>query len=125
MSQPKVVPLPLSESQRSQLPPIVSTLRQQAKRELTGLLNGLFDCTDDALFEMADRSRDEHAQHMYFDSMRRIRLNRAEVHKQFLREVYAGFEQAFRGTGRTAAVSEEANDGEPKFERVTGTEMWG
>ncbi len=96
VSQPKVVPINVAENRQSRIPPIITSVRQQAKRELTRLLDGLFDCTDDAMFEMADRSQNDLAQHMYFDAMRQIRLHREDVHKQFLREVYKGFEAAFR-----------------------------
>lgn len=96
MSQPKVVPINAAEARQAKIPPIINSVRQQSKRELTRLLDGLLDCTDDALFEMADRSQNDLAQHMYFDAMRQIRLNREDVHKQFLREVYRGYEAAFR-----------------------------
>ena len=110
MSQPKVVPIKVAESQRSRIPPIINSVRQQAKRELTRLLDGLLDCTDDALFEMADRSQNDLAQHMYFDAMRQIRLHRQDVHKKFLREVYSGFETAFRGVNQNGADEEGAED---------------
>ena len=112
MSQPKVVPINVAESQRSRIPPIVNSVRQQAKRELTRLLDGLLDCTDDALFEMADRSQSDLNQHMYFDAMRKIRLHRQDVQKKFLREVYGAFERAFRGPNQNGAYEEGAEDNE-------------
>ena len=60
MSQPRITvldrrakgtrkpPLP------SLMPPVLHTLRQGIKPQLAELLQGLFDNSDDALFEMAD-----------------------------------------------------------------------
>jgi len=112
VSQPKVVPINVAESQRSRIPPIINSVRQQAKRELTRLLDGLLDCTDDALFEMADRSQSDLTQHMYFDAMRQIRLHRQDVQKKFLREVYSGFERAFCGPNQNGTDEEGTEDAE-------------
>jgi len=76
VSQVKVVELNIEGNQRATLPPIVHTIRQQSKKQLNDLLQNLFNSTDDALFELADRSQSDQHQEMYFDSMRMIRLHR-------------------------------------------------
>ena len=59
------------------------------------LLQVLFNNVDDALFEMADRSRSDADQSMYFESMREIRLHRKRVLTDFVQAFNAGFEAAF------------------------------
>ena len=56
------------------LPPILNSVRQSAKKSLTALIQALFNGADDSLFEMADRSRNDTDQHLYFDSMRERRF---------------------------------------------------
>ena len=60
---------------------------------------------DDALFEMADRSRSDTDQHLYFESMRELRLQREHIAKAFAQQYSQGFEDAF-----AAAVSEEPEE---------------
>lgn len=92
MSHPKVVELRLPTDRKQILPPVLHTIRQHAKCELSILLQGLFDNLDDALFELADRSRSDVDQGLYFDSMRRIRLHRKGMASCFLNDFHEGFE---------------------------------
>ncbi|MEM8768712.1 MAG: DUF1631 domain-containing protein [Pseudomonadota bacterium] len=98
MSQPKVVALSSASKKTSALPPIVHTMRQHSRKQLATLLEGLFNNIDDALFEMADRSRSDADQHLYFESMRELRLKRQEISKAFTREYTAGFEAGFKAS---------------------------
>ena len=102
MSNPKVVSLQPDRKPSSAIPPIVNSLRQQARKRLLALVKELLDCTDDALFEMADRSASNADHNLYFDSMRQIRLHRGDVQKRFVDELNLGFDQAFAGAGRDA-----------------------
>lgn len=92
---PKVVHLSAVEDVAGRntrtLPPILLTVRQTAKKSITELVQSLFNNVDDALFEMADRSRNDADQNMYFDSMRELRLQRKDVVSRFS----AGFAEAF------------------------------
>ncbi len=92
----KVVPLkaPDHAAGRSShtLPPILHSVRQTARRALSGLLSTLFNNADDVLFEMADRSRNDADQHMYFDSMREIRVQRKRITTEFGQRMYASFD---------------------------------
>ena len=71
------------EPKRVKLPAILETVRESAKTELTKLMAQLFDHTDDALFEMADRSSNDDGQSMYFESMRQFRLCRSQIIQDF------------------------------------------
>lgn len=106
-NHPKVVPLkaPEAAAGRSQhsLPPILHSVRQTARRTLSGLLSTLFNNADDVLFEMADRSRNDADQHMYFDSMREIRVHRKRITTEFGQRMYASFDALYE-----AAESEDA-----------------
>ncbi|MCZ6709603.1 MAG: DUF1631 domain-containing protein [Gammaproteobacteria bacterium] len=86
------------------MPPILHSVRQQAKRQLVDLIQTLFNNTDDALFDLADRSRNDADQHMFFESMRQIRLHRKQISSQFIHEFYQGFEQAFQADAEPDSV---------------------
>jgi hypothetical protein len=110
VTQPKVVPLQAQRQNAAALPPIVNSLRQQARKQLIGLLKELLDCTDDALFEMADRSHSDADHHLYFDSMRQIRLHRSEIQKRFAEEVNERFDKAFREEDDTGLERMDLDD---------------
>jgi len=96
VSQVKVVALNIASSKQAKLPPVLSTIRQQAKSQLKELINNLFNNTDDALFELADRSQSDQQQEMYFDSMRIVRLHRKAVTTSFINHFSQSFEEILR-----------------------------
>lgn len=111
MSRPTVVDLNPASRRKTVLPPIVHSVRQHAKDVLVGLLQKLFDSTDDALFEMADRSQTDADQHLFFDSMRQVRLQRPQVIKSYVRELFVNFDSAFAppsGAPRLASTDLES-----------------
>jgi len=110
VSHPKVVALKSASKKTSALPPIVHTVRQHSRKQLAALLERLFNNVDDALFEMADRSRSDADQHLYFESMRELRLQRENIRKAFGRFYAKGFDDVF---GR----SEDGD--EPDFDNVS------
>lgn len=101
MSQPKVVALSTASktskeaSKKTPMPPILHTMRQHSRKQLGKLVEGLFNNVDDALFEMADRSRSDADQHLYFESMRELRLKREQIARAFAERYNEGFEAAF------------------------------
>ena len=97
MSRPKVTVLELNVpgKHKPEVPPILHTVRQTVKRPLNELLQNLFNNSDDALFEMADRSHSNSDQHMFFDSMRELRLHRKKITEDFIKAFYAGFEELY------------------------------
>ena len=105
MSRPTVVDLNPASRRKTVLPPIVHSVRQHARDVLVNLLQKLFDSTDDALFEMADRSQSDADQHLFFDSMRQVRLQRPQVIKRYVREMYTNFDSAFAPASRASHVT--------------------
>ena len=95
MSQPKVIPIEVKPKLTSSQSSIATCLRKETRQQLEQLLTGLFDCTDDALFELADRSSTDTDHHLYFHSMRQIRLQRSEIEARFLGTVFADFDRLF------------------------------
>ena len=95
MSQPKIVSIDLPSRRKPIIAPILHSLRQQSKYQLNELIQSLFNNTDDALFELADRSRSDADQHLYFESMRQLRLQRKKISSQFIAEFYKNFERVF------------------------------
>ena len=116
----KVVPLkaPDGAAGRSShtLPPILHSVRQTARRTLSGLLSTLFNNADDVLFEMADRSRNDADQHMYFDSMREIRVQRKRITTEFGQRMYASFDALYEPA---KADEEEAPDFETAVDSMS------
>jgi len=118
---PKVVPLnaPNASAGRNSaqtLPPILHSVRQTARRSLSSLLTTLFNNADDVLFEMADRSRNDADQHMYFDSMREIRVQRKRIATEFGQRLYAGFDALYEPV---QTDEEETSDFETAVDNMT------
>ena len=122
MSQLKVVELNIEGNRGNSLPPIIHTVRQQSKKQLNELLQNLFNNTDDALFELADRSRSDEYQEMYFDSMRLIRLHRKEMSKIFMDAYYDSYGPVF-AVGPSDNEPDDQSDGEPDYELLDQDEL--
>lgn len=58
-------------------------LRDKAADFLQSQLVAFLDEVDDALFELADEASNAREQHVYFDAMREIRVNREIIEKRF------------------------------------------
>jgi hypothetical protein len=110
MTIPNVVPLEVKPKVALSQPAIASNLRDQTRKLLLALLNGLFDCTDDALFELADRSSSDADHHLYFHSMRQIRLQRAEIEHKFLGSVLHDYDRLFQPQLVAAVADGESLD---------------
>ena len=92
MTQPSnVVELPVgrsaSDGARRDPPPLLQQVRDIARQGLGRLLGQFFDNLDDALFELADRSRSDADQQLYFESMRELRIARQSVERDFIDEL--------------------------------------
>lgn len=123
MSRPTVVDLNPASRRKTVLPPIVHSVRQHAKDVLVGLLQKLFDSTDDALFEMADRSQTNADQHMFFDSMRQVRLQRPQVIKRYVAELYNNFDSSFSAAAGTPHLaSTDLENAETQDLQLVGNE---
>lgn len=110
MSQPTVVNLNKTGKAAVKVPPIVHTVRQHTRRALDTLLQSLFDSTDDALFELADKSGSNSEQTLYFEAMRQIRLRREDVCNRFGTNLYGAFDELFSPSAETDSGLEENPD---------------
>jgi hypothetical protein len=77
------------------LPPVLHAVHGQAQKHLRELLQELFNNADDALFEMADRSRNDSDQNLFFDSMRQLRLHRSQILTEFYEFFSNNFESLY------------------------------
>jgi hypothetical protein len=89
------------------LPPVYQSVKNLAQKQIATLISSLFDNTDDALFELADKSRSDHQQDMYFDSMRHIRLHRKTLEKNFLTQFAANFENLLTSADTLDVTSDD------------------
>jgi hypothetical protein len=71
----------------------LSQLRDTAQQQLRQSLQSLFDNTDDALFELADRATNNAEQNMFFESMREVRLHRRSIEASMLQLIDDGLRQ--------------------------------
>ncbi len=92
MTASTVVQLGADRKPRRVVPPVLHTLKQHSKRHIHELLRHLFDGTDDALFEMADRAGGDSNQHLFFEAMRQVRLHRKEITGVFNDALKKGFD---------------------------------
>jgi hypothetical protein len=114
-TQPGVRVTRIHEGSRPiKLPSPLEALKELARNKLTDLLSSLFNNTDDALFERADRSRSDADQQMYFESMRHLRLHREAVSTTFVKGVDAAFTALAQ-----PPQSEGPTGNEPDFESLT------
>jgi hypothetical protein len=82
-----------AEVNLSRLPAPMHSLRDKARLQLQAMLRDLFERADDALFELADKTTNNHEQNLYFDSMREVRIRRRAVEAAFFRSIDIGFAQ--------------------------------
>ncbi|MFV2060381.1 MAG: DUF1631 domain-containing protein [Gammaproteobacteria bacterium] len=62
---------------------VIEICRKIMNKRLKVLVHNLFDNTDDALFELADKAESNTVQCKYFDSMRIVRFKRQEIEDSF------------------------------------------
>ncbi len=62
---------------------VIEVCRKIMNSKLKELVHGLFDNTDDALFELADKAETNSIQCKYFDAMRIVRFKRQEIEDAF------------------------------------------
>jgi hypothetical protein len=65
------------------LPDALAAIRDKACGFLQGRMTVFLDEVDDRLFELADDASNAREQHLYFDAMREIRINRENIEKGF------------------------------------------
>ncbi len=62
---------------------VIEVCRKIMNSRLKTLVHSLLDCTDDALFELADKAETNAIQCQYFDAMRIVRFQRQEIEDSF------------------------------------------
>lgn len=87
------------------LPPVIAALQEKSSLFLTERLTSLLDDVDDTLFELADEASSAKEQHLYFDSMREIRIHRQQVEQNFSQLFKKNFQSQIPG-GQFAAESQ-------------------
>lgn len=107
MNQGNVVNMRSVKPKGLLLPPVYQSVKNLAQKHIGTLISSLFDNTDDALFELADKSRSDQQQDMYFDSMRHIRLHRKTIEKKFLTQFAANFEKLLTSADTFEAASKD------------------
>lgn len=114
----KVVPINQAHATPSplaRLPVVLLQVRDKAAQQLQRGLQDLFDNADDTLFEMADKSRNNLDQHIFFEAMRDLRLKRKNFERVFMARLFEAFArlgQARRGEAQLVpVVSYEAATG--------------
>ena len=88
---------------------LLQDLQARGKQRLMSLLYDMFDNTDDALFELADKAESNALQNLFFESMREVRIKRRGIENYFGKNI----EEAFRCVGdehlKTKGAEEPAN----------------
>ncbi|MGK9415581.1 DUF1631 domain-containing protein [Pseudomonas cedrina] len=114
----KVVPINQAHATPSplaRLPVVLLQVRDKAAQQLQQGLQDLFDNADDTLFEMADKSRNNLDQHIFFEAMRDLRLKRKNFERVFMARLFEAFARlghAGRGEAQLVpVVSYEAATG--------------
>lgn len=98
-------------------PALLQDLQERGKQRLMSLLYDMFDNTDDALFELADKADSNAVQNLFFESMREVRIKRRGIENCFSQNIEEAFrrigDENYRGDGldepvTLASVSEES-----------------
>ncbi len=79
------------EASVAALPASMAALREKCQLFLADRLNSLLDDVDDTLFELADEASSAKEQHLYFDSMREIRVHRQLIEQNFTEKLRDNF----------------------------------
>ena len=80
-----------THSPLTRLPVILSQVHDKAAQQLKQQLQVLFDNADKALFEMADKARNNAEQSLFFEAMRDLRLKRKNIERGFLYRLFNAF----------------------------------
>lgn len=84
---------PMNVTSIDLLPEPLKKVRGQASKLLASMLASMFDHTDDALFELADKAVNNADQTLYFDSMREVRIKREAMETRFASALQENFKQ--------------------------------
>ena len=82
----KVIDLQQRQAQQAGAPnerfaEIIKSLRTSALKRVGGMISGMFDGVDDALFDMAEKAENNSIQTRFFDGMREVRKKRPAMER--------------------------------------------
>ncbi len=83
----------------------VARCREVVGRGLPGLMNGLFERLDDALYELADKSNTSEMHDSYFEAMRQVRMKREHISRHFAQRVLQEYDRFWKQGPRTAGIT--------------------
>ena len=110
----KVIDLQQRQAQQAGAPnerfaEIIKSLRTSALKRVGGMISGMFDGVDDALFDMAEKAENNSIQTRFFDGMREVRKKRPAMERAAqdgLSKCFADFAQP----NRRAADAQKQQD---------------
>ncbi len=73
---------------------VITSISKEAVRDLSELLQSMFDGIDDSLFELANSARTNNEQNRFFEAMREIRIKRKGIESQFSQSIHEQFQPA-------------------------------
>lgn len=94
---------------------LMRKLQEAAVGGLGKLVGDMLDKADDTLFDLANKAESNASQQLYFDAMRNIRLQRAEIERGFGAEMNGLFERFIAGkplasqSGEATELADELN----------------
>lgn len=92
------LPLKKTTNRTTATPAVLESVRTDTSRMLAKRLQNLFQNADDALFEKADHATTDTEKNIYFDSMRIIRLRRADIQQNYIQAYTRSWSAMLSGT---------------------------
>src|SRR5690606_11731208 len=90
----------------ARLPAVIHSLNELGQKFLASAIESFFDAADDALFDLADKARNNHDQNVFFDSMREVRVQRRNIERRFFDMLEDAFSRLAGDDGRTLPKAE-------------------
>lgn len=104
-SQPKVINL-ASRGIQPRFGDLVQACRKLVMNRLAEHLNGVFGQVDDTLFECAEKAENNSVQTLFFDNMREIRRQRAQIERRYHQHITHNLADFLEGKLQTIAPTE-------------------
>ena len=89
------------------LPTQIKKVRSETKTRAAKLLARIFENTDDALFDLADRTGNDGGHTSYLLSMRELRIQRKSIENSFIESLEGAFSSLVQPQQRLSSVSSE------------------
>ncbi|MGD9385290.1 MAG: DUF1631 domain-containing protein [Thioalkalispiraceae bacterium] len=96
-----------SISRRILLRKLLPVLKDLTVKQMTKVMQGMFDNADDTLFKIAESVGEGNEKNQYIDSMRIVRLQRTSIEKLFFEELQRIFSDYEEGNDSSLPTSEQ------------------